>query len=29
MGTTVFYAFGGTMVLAATVLLVTKKRMYA
>ena len=29
MGTTLFYAFGGTMVLAATVLLVTKKRMHA
>jgi LPXTG-motif cell wall-anchored protein len=27
MGTTLFYAFGGAMVLAAVVLLVTKKRM--
>jgi len=27
MGTTLFYAFGGVMVLAATVLLITKKRM--
>ena len=29
MGTTLFYVFGGIMVLAAVVLLVTKKRMAA